>query len=117
MGQLVRNELRPAAKPHAARRGRSRPSAVRARIRSHKLGQPSENCQLDRLAQSTRDLLNTLAAITERKPGFPIREREGRGAVPFSTAKLQNIRRPRDVVVSAHASPKGTGDRDASDPS
>ena len=27
--------------------------------------------RLDRLARSTRDLLNTLAAITERKAGFP----------------------------------------------
>jgi hypothetical protein len=27
-------------------------------------------CRLDRLARSTRDLLNTLAAITERKAGF-----------------------------------------------
>jgi DNA invertase Pin-like site-specific DNA recombinase len=28
--------------------------------------------RLDRLARSTRDLLNTLAAITERKAGFPV---------------------------------------------
>ena len=27
--------------------------------------------RLDRLARSTRDLLNTLAAITDRKAGFP----------------------------------------------
>jgi DNA invertase Pin-like site-specific DNA recombinase len=55
--------------------------------------------RLDRLARSTRDLLNTLAAIADRKAGFPISRRHmGRyhhGARPFDADRLRRPRRVR----------------------
>ena len=52
----------------------SRAEADRARLRraiaALEPGDVLTVTRLDRLARSTRDLLNTLAAVTERKAGF-----------------------------------------------
>jgi DNA invertase Pin-like site-specific DNA recombinase len=51
-------------------RREDRPRAASPAARCARRRRRADGTQLDRLARSTRDLLNTLAAITDRKAGF-----------------------------------------------
>jgi hypothetical protein len=68
--------------------------------------------RLARLARSTRDLLNTLAAITEKKAGF----RSLGDAWPGTTTAHGRPRRPRRVRARAYPYPhrRGPGARQGS---
>ena len=66
--------------------------------------------RLDRLARSTRDLLNTLAAITEKKGGLPLaRRRVGRHHHGARPPYANRPRRPCRVRTRAFPHPPGEG--------
>jgi DNA invertase Pin-like site-specific DNA recombinase len=56
--------------PRSGERGEDRPGAARRLLDQLEAGDVLTVTRLDRLARSTRDLLNTLAAISGKKAGF-----------------------------------------------
>jgi DNA invertase Pin-like site-specific DNA recombinase len=75
-GRVRRHRCANFAEPEPGRyfgsgeRGQDRPAALRRLLAGINPGDVVMVTRLDRLARSTRDLLNTLAAITGKKAGF-----------------------------------------------